>query len=373
MNSEYGTFLVWQTHYEIRDTIEELISEHLPIIASYDIIWSNEYVYNNLYRFYGDRLSTSSIKEKFTPGSFPKFRLIVVHDQDPIYNFRATSQGIELLNINFFDLKQLLRNRLGTKFGIHSSNSSVESNRDLTLLTGLNTNDFIKQKCYIHSPIIRNITGHNGWASIDELFYTLNASENYIVLRGFDNLSKSPISEIDDIDFLATNKQSFMWRSNAHKSSRGNERANHLITIEDTPVHIDIRYLGDNYLPYRLEHRSLKNRVLQNNLIYIPSATDHYYGLLYHILIHKRSLPKKYEHLFSKSRDDLADKLYEYMHLNDMQFVEPLDLTLFFSREIGGNIKFSRDRRLLHKKSITAKLKLLLRKVKLLICSRKRI
>jgi len=373
MNSEYGTFVIWQTHYEFRDKIEELIGSHLSIIKSIDILWDSKYVHYNIYRFYGDRLSTASIKEKFYSGELPKFRLIVVHDKKPRHGFRATARGIEFLNTNLFDLKQLLRKELGTKFGIHASNSSTETNRDLVLLTGLNTNDFINQKEYIHGPIIRNITGHRGWHNINELFYTLNASERYVVLRGFEDLPHIHPRKIDDIDFLTGDKQSFAWRSNAIKSSSGSERANHTITVGGDLIHIDIRYLGDNYLPYALEQDSLKNRELYSELIFTPSETDHYHGLLYHSLIHKKSLPDKYKKFFAEGTDKLANELYKYMHTNDMQFVEPNDPTLFFNRKTGGNIKFSRDRRLLQKKGAKYKLKLLLRKARLFIYSGKRI
>ena len=102
--SELGLIVVWPNYLHCVDDVIGELKDDFEIINSYDIKWNKNILYQNFYRFYGDRLSTKSIKEKASRGS--EFKLIVFKDSNPKYAFRATARGVEKVNINFFDLKK---------------------------------------------------------------------------------------------------------------------------------------------------------------------------------------------------------------------------------------------------------------------------
>ncbi len=132
--SEFGLIIIWQEHLDHIVDVKSFLEEKFNIIQHYDIKWSEKNLYQNFYRFYGDRLSTKSIKEKAKQAS--SFRLIIFRDDSPKYAFRATARGVEEVNTNFFDMKKYFRKSFNTRFGIHGSNDEIETSRDLSLLLG---------------------------------------------------------------------------------------------------------------------------------------------------------------------------------------------------------------------------------------------
>lgn len=358
--SNYGLFIVWPNYFHLASDIIEDIGKEINIIEIYDIEWSKDNFFNNIYRFYGDRLATSSVYEKAKDKY--KFKLIVVEDLNPINSFRLNARGVEKVNTNFFDLKKLLRKKYNTKFGIHGSNDEIETNRDLSLLLGINLEDYKKKnKSKDTIQIKRNITGDKNWNSFEELFYFLNSVEPYVILRNQDEISQD-ISEEDDIDFLVLEPKKMAYFLNAKKMSKGTERVNYQIIVNNKKIRIDLRYVGDGYFDMYWQNNCMKNRVLINNM-YVLDQENSYYSLIYHVLIHKRKIPKKYLNDFNCSVNKLRDELYGYMYEKEYSMVEPKDITLNFNKKYGGDIKFSKERRLRNKKGFIGTLKNLLYKL----------
>ena len=366
--SELGLIVVWPNYLHCADDVVGELKDDFEIISSYDIKWNRNILYQNFYRFYGDRLSTKSVKEKASRGS--DLKLIVFKDSNPKYSFRATARGIEKVNINFFDLKKMFRRKFSTRFGIHGSNHENETGRDLSLLLGINTEDFKKQNNEKWSGKVhrveRDITGSSGWDSLEQFFYFINAVEPYLVLRNFSELDKK-IDEIDDIDFLVNNHSKFALFSNAVKMSKGTERANYSILINKQNLHIDLRYIGDNYFDRFWQQDCMNKKVLHDKGFYILDEENQYFSLLYHALIHKKIMPEKYKKYFKLSNEELRNRLYEFMHKKGYLMVEPNDITLNFNKENGGDIKFSRPRRLRKKKGFNGFIKKTLYKINNLI------
>lgn len=362
--SEFGLIVVWSKHVQHVDRIAQVLDRQFVTIQHYDIQWSEEILYQNFYRFYGDRLSTKSIKEKADSNS--SFRLIVFKDENPKYAFRPTARGIEEVNMNFFDLKKQFRKQFNTRFGIHGSNDEAETNRDLSLLLGVNLEDYKKQNSGSWSKdviqINRDVSGTHGWDSLEQFFYCLNAVEPYLILRGYDDIARG-IDAISDIDFLVANRQKFALFANAVKISKGTERTNYQIMIGDRKVDIDLMYVGDNYFDHFWQQDCLKKRELHNKGFYVMDAENYYFSLLYHALIHKIEVPSKYADFAGESLDDLRTKLYSFMHQKGYHMVEPRDITTGFNKTNGGDIKFSRVRRLRSKKGVVGAIKRLLYKL----------
>ena len=102
------------------------------------------------------------------------------------FSNRPISSGYRRVNSNVFDFKQKLRSDLGGGHIIHANDSVKETNKDLTLLTGLNLQDFKKLNSDEWSgridKIENNVFGFNGFKDISELFYLLNSTLDYVVL-----------------------------------------------------------------------------------------------------------------------------------------------------------------------------------------------
>jgi hypothetical protein len=366
---EIGLVIIWPNYLDKYNEILSDISNKFDVVNIFNIQWSSDLIYTNFYRFYGDRLSTRSIKEKALGSDI--FNLIVFKDNYPLHDFRTNARGVEKVNINLFDFKKFLRNKYNTKFGIHGSNSEVETDRDLSLLLGINLLDFKKniEPNTEEIKITRDVTGTNNWESFNELFYLINSVNPYVILRNADEIFE--LSDGDDIDFLVDNPTKFAYFINAKKMSNGTQRANYEIIVNNKKIRVDLRYIGDCYFDPCWQRNALYNRVLNSDNIYVLDDVNHYYSLIYHSLIHKRKFPKKYLNYFNLTIDELQSKLYDFMIKNNYQMVEPRDITLNFNRKYGGDIKFSRERRLRYKKGLSGKIKRLAHKINNLIHFRK--
>ena len=280
--SELGLIVVWPNYLHCANDVIDDLKNDFEIISSYDIKWNKDILYQNFYRFYGDRLSTKSIQEKASRGS--EFKFIVFKDSNPKYAFRTTARGIEKVNINFFDLKKIFRRKFNTRFGIHGSNHEHETSRDLSLLLGTNAEDFKKQNYEKWSGKVyrleRDITGSSGWDSLEQFFYFINEVESYLVLRNFSELDKK-IEEIDDIDLLVNNRSKFALFSNAVKMSKGTERANYSILVDKKNLNIDLRYIGDNYFDQFWQQDCMNKKVLHDKGFYIMDEENQYFSLLH--------------------------------------------------------------------------------------------
>jgi hypothetical protein len=358
--SELGLIVIWPNYLQHIDVITSKLGCQFTIIEHYDIEWNKKTLYQNFYRFYGDRLSTKSIKEKAVDSS--EFRLIIFEDFNPRYVFRSTARGVEKVNANFFDLKKFFRKKFHTRFGIHGSNDEVETNRDLSLLLGLNVEDYRIQYQALPpagvTKIHRDVTGIDGWDSLESFFYFMNAIESYVLLSNFNDFIPN-LPSGNDIDILVLNRKKFALFANAVKVSKGTERSNYQIVVNGQIVELDLRYVGDNYSDIHWQRDCMNTRQLHSQGFYVLSEENQKFLLLYHALIHKVEMPKKYQKFFINSKDRLKIELYEFMYNNSYHMVEPKDITLFFNKKNGGDIKFSRPRRLRNKKSIIGFLKII--------------
>lgn len=356
--SELGLIAIWPNHLQHAESILVELKERFTIVNIYDIQWDKKMLYQNFYRFYGDRLSTKSIKEKTIDDS--KFRLIVFEDNSPKHAFRPTARGIEEVNTNFFDLKKHFRNVFNTRFGIHGSNDEVETSRDLSLLLGVNVQDYKSNLKNVWSgkitKIDRDVTGVNGWSSLEQFFYFMNDIEPYILLTNFNNFIPN-LPAGDDIDIMTVNQKKFALFANATKISKGSERVNYQITVDNKLIDIDIRYVGDGYFDIHWQKQCMQSRVMHTKGFYVMNEINQYYTMLYHSLIHKKNIPGKYQVFFALEAKYLKVKLYEYMHENSYHMTEPKDITVYFNKSNGGDIKFSRPRRLRDKKGIIGSIK----------------
>lgn len=351
---ELHLILLWQNaRYKEREILED-ISKNLNIIDCYNITWSSDKVAENFTRFYGEKLDNGSFKEKECgTGSF---LLITVLDNSPAYEFVETSRGFEYVNINLFSLKTKYREWTNGGHKIHTTNSPQETNHDITLLLGTNYDDYMSEKNKWDGTIKnihRDLTGSNGWKNLKELFYTLNATVNYCVLRNYEILPEEFNSDLHgDIDILTDNRSNIVYISNAKPVFEEEYRVHYKVKISEQDVLFDFRYLGDDYYCYAFENNILKTREYNNKGIFVPNSENSLYSLIYHCLIHKYIIASDYyskvKELFYKNDLQTSYEISKYIHpfdlyyelllnfmnKNSYSFTQPIDKSVFYNTKV---------------------------------------
>src|SRR5699024_310937 len=93
-------------------------------------------------------------------------------------------------------------------YAIHSTNNIYEFFFQVPLLLGVKLFEKIISEEHIQLNVLRkDLEGANGWNSWNEVIDILNATTNYLVLRGFETLPM--YNPEKDIDVLTDNYQRF--------------------------------------------------------------------------------------------------------------------------------------------------------------------
>lgn len=354
-DEELHIILLWEKariHEKI--IIEDIASSNcLRILECHEIKWSEKYVPSNLTRFYGTALPSQSSKEKECGTG--KFLLITVLDISPNYGLRETSRGHEYVNVNMFDLKCKYREWTGGGHKVHTTNNIKETAHDLVLLIGKNYHDYLKidfkQWNGTFKYLEADLIGTKKWNNLSELFYVLNDTIDYAVLRNHEELPESfATGEHSDIDIIVKNITDAVLMLNAKPVFKQKSRVRYSITVGDAVVFLDLRQIGDDYYCAKWQRYLLENRVMTAKNIYTLDNESYFYTLVYHAFLHKRSIAadyyKKLETIFIKTDlpsicDGLNFKfqfdlyfwlLKQYMHQNGYAIVVPKDPSVLLNK-----------------------------------------
>lgn len=362
MKPELHLFIIWSKARYIEDKVLKDIRHNFEVVDLFDLRWSRSLFSNNLSRFYGETLPVGSHKERHC--GIEPFRVVIVNDMHPVYDERETSKGLKRVNVNLFDAKSRYRSWSGGGHKIHATNDPKETHHDLAMLLGMDAQVYFdgdigqtEMRC-----IDRDIVGSDGWRSISELFYVLNHTITYVVLRNFESLPDNYTMETHgDIDLLVDRFKEIIHITNATKVYKARYRVHHRVKIGDEFVRFDFRYVGDNYYDELWEKKILERRKIHVEGFYIPTTKDYFYSLLYHGLVHKRFLANDYrERLVGLAseidlqgidldffeRADAAKKLLnDYLKQQGYTITEPEDLSVYFNEEIVGRKRMSFQRR----------------------------
>ena len=333
--SEYHLFILWEKARVLEQRILDDIRLHFSIISTFEIEWSKEHVSDNFSRFYGTNLPPNSGKEQHC-GSGP-FLLIVVRDDNPHYDYRDTSRGPESVNTNLFDAKSKYRKWSGGGHKIHATNTPKETNHDLTLLLGINVNDFLTHNTADGSfeYLKKDIAGANGWKSLSELFYVLSNTVDYVVLRGKNELLQNKFTnEHRDIDILTSDYINAKYVING-KSYCNKYRPHEKLTIGAYDYYLDLWQIQRKYFdPYWCKN-IMETRVRIGNYWFLDS-TNEFYVLLYHCLIFKNEIADDYKKLIEewlsasgKNNVNLYELLVAFLNKHKYEiYFAPLDQSI---------------------------------------------
>lgn len=296
-NSEIHVFIIWEHARHAETKILNDIKKKFKIIKIYEVTWSKEKFTTNLSRFYGTNLPPNSNKEKHC-GTGP-FLAVIIEDIEPSYKSHITSSGDKYINSNLFTSKTLHREWTGGGHRIHGSNTVFEANQNLILLFGKNTEDLLedigKERSSKIEKFNKDLVGSDGWVSLEQLFYVLNSSIEYVVLRNFDILPREYYAKNHgDIDLLVSDYANACFIANSTPQFKSKYRVYNSVKINNEKVFFDFRFVGDNYYDYRWEKNILAHRSFNEHGFYVPSNEDYFYSLLYHALIQKPAVSKDY-------------------------------------------------------------------------------
>lgn len=363
--NEVHLFIIWEHARTIEQKIISDISKKFRILKIYEVHWSKDKFSENLSRFYGTQLPPNSKKEVHV-GTNP-FLAIIVEDNNPVYEVHTTTKGDKKVNTKLFTSKSEHREWTGGGHKIHASNTTEEADHNLTLLFGKNSKDFIKSISNKSSLQIEewhnDLAGSNGWDSLEQLFYVLNNTIKYVVLRNFDPLPNNYYSKNHgDIDLLVSNYDDARFITNATSVFKKNYRVYSIVKIAEKKIFFDFRHLDDNYYDKAWEEHILNYRKFKK-CFYIPSEEDYFYSLLYHAIIQKPELSSDYKKNLvalaktngiklsqsSFKTNEAIDLLSNFLSTNNYSFTQPNDKSVYFHsdnirRGVSKGVKFKRKK-----------------------------
>lgn len=339
---ETHLFILWENALYKKEEILLEIKNKFRIINIYEIEWSKEKFVENIIRFYGTNLPNA--KEKTEHCGNGKFLLIIVNDENPIYEKRNTSKGEKIVNINMFDAKEKFRQLTGGGHKVHATNDEIETNHDITLLLDVNLKDYKQQENKEIISIKKDLLGANGWKNVNEMFYALNNCLNYAILRNYESLPEEIyVNGHNDIDIICDSFENAAYILNAEKVFPEEYRIHYRAKVQDKYANFDFRYIGDNYYFKDLEERILKNRIYNEKGFFTLNEDDYFYTLLYHALIHKNIFKEDYKKRLIKMKpeliteqsteDDMILSLKNWLKQNDYIAVKPIDKSVYFNIE----------------------------------------
>ena len=348
-DGELHLIVLWANARHKEKQIVADLKENVQILEAYEITWNRKNIARNFSRFYGVKLDNNSGKQKECgKGSF---LLFMVWDKAPVYEFVETSRGHEMVNTRLFNLKE--KYRQWTKGGskIHATNSPKETNHDITLLLGKNYDDYLKDapKSWdgTYKKLHQDIIGTTGWKDLKELFYVLNNTTEYVVLRGLDSLENYDSSDKHkDIDILAKDYSNFVLLLNG-VGGINPYRPHFYVSIKQEQAIIDVWDCCQQYYDTKWSENMFATKVLENGF-YQLNPENKFYEFVYHALIHKKKITEDYvekatalyQKLYPKDNfgrypfDTYYQLLQKFMYDKHYNFVTPKDKSVYFNETL---------------------------------------
>lgn len=352
MESIYHIMVLWSNAIDQKDYILQDLKSQFEIYKVFNVHWDKEKFLDNYTVFYAHsqkHLSFSQYRNLLRGKIFhcgdEDFVAIIFKDNAPVFETRKTSSGERKVNTRVFDKKTQYRELTGGGHKVHSSDDAWETNKDLTLMFGLNTEDFIQH--YSPSTEVESFEGNcigvGGYSSIQQLFYVLNNTVQYVVLRNYECLpDEYTVEGHGDIDLLVENKNYIAYLTLARPVFPESYRVYHILNIAGQDIPFDFRNVGDDYYDKSWEESILKNRIFIKSLFYVPCVEDQFYSLMYHAYIQKHEVKQDYipkltdlgKALGVDYRDDqeLAIKLLDhFLQENKYEYIRPQDKSVVYN------------------------------------------
>ena len=359
MGGMFHIMIIWSNSIDKAKFIIEDLKSNFEIRKVFNVQWDKALFIENLKCFYAHSQKHLNIieyeklllnkKKKCGDG---EFLAIIFKDNNPKIENRKTTSGCASVNVNVYDKKIEYRELAKEKYAIHASNDEWETNKDLTVLFGLNIADFCEKYPVDDDKVevyTKNAIGVGGFENIQQLFYLLNNTIQYCVLRNFECLpSEYTVEGHGDIDLLVENKNYISYLTQAKPIFKENYRVYHTININGADIPFDFRHLGDNYYDMPWEKDILKTRK-KEKCFFVPNDENLYFSLLYHAYVQKRSvkpdyLPKLKQYssavgcVFNEDPKNVILSIDSFFKQHEYEYIRPKDKSVFYNT---ANLKHS--------------------------------
>ena len=347
---EIHLFILWDKAQEQKATKEISKRNEILLRVSFDKNFYNYFPGKRiefLNKFYLNKVESHGTK------GYNGFILFIVGQKKAEYKEKLDplSKKTKRVNVATFETKhQIRKGKLGV---IHASNNPEEAYQNAAALS------LFKRQF----PL--NIFEQNRprFSSLSEVFQALNNSNvNYAILRNWDFLPENyKVDDHGDIDILVDDyhlaKKILGGKAYKHTLDPQDPRFGFDIELEGVKVankvivcgkeiEFDIRFVGDGYYP-KAWQKDMLRRSKKHREIKVLSDGDHFYSLLYHALMHKKSISKTYTEKFMNLesavidgkllKERLSDKNYLWSLLKDFLIKEKLRPSIPMEKNIPFN------------------------------------
>ena len=180
-------FIIWNKALFCRDRILNDLQKSFEVREFLYIEWNKESFIRNIKALYGHKSTDAHEKIKYTGKG--KFLLILIRDDDPVFETIQTPDGEETVNINVLKKKKLYRNWTADNFRVHASTNEKETNHDLTILFGCDYLRFLEET-KDGETINKKPAVFNEFRNIEELKKTIEMiDDNYVYSEGNDRIN----------------------------------------------------------------------------------------------------------------------------------------------------------------------------------------
>lgn len=352
-NSIVHILVIWSKGLDHKEEILADLQKDFEVLKVFNGHWDKDKFLQNYMVFYAHsqyHLDPASYKRllqgKVDHCGDEDFTVVILRDTQPHFEIRHTSSGNRMVNTRMFDKKTQYRALTGGGHKIHSSDDAWETNHDLTLMFGLNTEDFCKEFILDgnETSFSQNCQGVSGYKSIQNLFYVLNNCIRYVVMRNHECIpDQYTVEGHGDIDLLCDNKNWMSYLTAAKPIFQENYRVYHTIMIGGNEVPFDFRFVGDNYYDKPWQENILNSRILLKGLFYAPNPENQFFSLLYHAYIQKREVKEDYLPKLAKYAKSIGinydsevktavSQLDSFMRQHKYEYTHPHDKSVVFNQ-----------------------------------------
>ena len=266
--NNYYIFIVWNKALFCKRKILEDLKKSFSVEKYFYIRWGKDRFIENQKALYGHKSTDASEKVRYTGKG--EFLLILIKDNDPVFEKITTADGSDIVSIRVLGKKKLYRKWTADNFRVHASVNEKETNHDLTILLGKDyqnsivniENDSLIEKDTIHFEEYEKIEEFKSVIeSIDRNhMYVLNDSE-IVIFTGYRTDIKNIIRYKQQI-----NKRLFImetgereYRVHIYGEKDGDLSEGFIDRIEDNLI--------DDFIEIKNQYdRFLEDRVLNNEV-----------------------------------------------------------------------------------------------------------
>jgi hypothetical protein len=339
-----GLFVLWDAVRGHESEILADLERRFAVLSVTEVEWTPRRVERNYERFYSD-LDVRGVYHVLNKGAGPLLA-VVLWDPDPVVEVRMTSRGPREVNANFLDAKLRYREWCGG-LGVHCGETWRETRRDLAMLLG--EPDVITAGPHPTwdgriERIVRDVTGSDGWRSELDMYRTLNATIDYVVLPGLGSAGTSEGSDVaHGVQLLGDDYHSLHTILGARSvfclpASVG---GGFTVRVGGRRWCLGIRFVGDRFIDPSWASECLRSRVLGETGFFELDPRNARAVELYRTLIHRHRVSGRDARLVSAavevvdpscSRDPDDDavglgrsELDRFLSDHGYAVVEPLD------------------------------------------------